>query len=61
MRAKKEITKILPLIEAAKLQEAAGEYDCTITELMVIGGGEARISILGTGEILESLFISTGN
>lgn len=61
MGAKKEITKILPLIEAAKLQEAAGEYDCTITELMVIGGGEARISILGTGEILESLFISTGN
>lgn len=61
MKAKKEITKIFPLIEAAKLQEAAGEYDCTITELMVIGGGEARIAIYGTEENLELLFSSIGN
>lgn len=29
----KEITKILPLNEAAKFQKSAGKYDCTITEL----------------------------
>lgn len=57
----KEITKILPLNEAAKLQTAAGEYDCTITELAVIGGGKARIAISGTEENLELLFSSIGN
>lgn len=51
----KEITKILPLNEAAKIQTAAGEYDCTITELAVIGGGKARIAISGTEGNLESL------
>lgn len=54
----KEITKILPLNEAAKIQTAAGEYDCTITELAVIGGGKARIAISGTEENLESLLNS---
>lgn len=53
-----EITKILPLNEAAKIQTAAGEYDCTITELAVIGGGKARIAISGTEENLESLLNS---
>jgi hypothetical protein len=57
----KEITKILPLNEAAKLQTAAGEYDCTITELAVMGGGKARIAISGTEENLELLFSSIGN
>ena len=33
----KEITKILPLNEAAKFQKSAGKYDCTITELAVMG------------------------
>lgn len=57
----KEITKILPLNEAAKLQTAAGEYDCTIEELAVMGGGKARISISGTEENLELLFSLIGN
>ena len=57
----KEITRILPLNEAAKLQTAAGEYDCTITELGVMGGGKARIAISGTEENLELLFSSIGN
>lgn len=57
----KEKTKILPLNEAAKLQTAAGEYDCTITELAVMGGGKARIAISGTEENLELLFSSIGN
>lgn len=57
----KEITKILPLNEAAKLQTAAGEYDCTITELAVMGGGKARIAISGTEENLELLFSPIGN
>lgn len=51
----------MPLNEAAKLQTAAGEYDCTITELAVIGGGKARIAISGTEENLELLFSSIGN
>lgn len=57
----KEITKIFPLNEAAKLQTAAGEYDCTITELAVMGGGKARIAISGAEENLELLFSSIGN
>ena len=36
----KEITKILPLNEAAKFQKSAGKYDCTITELAVMGQGK---------------------
>lgn len=51
----------MPLNEAAKLQTAAGEYDCTITELAVMGGGKARIAISGTEENLELLFSSIGN
>lgn len=52
----KEITKILPLNEAAKFQKSAGKYDCTITELAVMGAGKARISISGTDENLKTLF-----
>ena len=37
------------------------EYDCTITELAVMGGGKARIAISGTEENLELLFSSIGN
>lgn len=51
----------MPLNEAAKLQTAAGKYDCTITELAVMGGGKARIAISGTEENLELLFSSIGN
>ena len=51
----------MPLNEAAKLQTAAGEYDCAITELGVMGGGKARITISGTEENLELLFSSTLN
>lgn len=43
------------------MQTAAGEYDCTITELAVMGGGKARIAISGTEENLELLFSSIGN
>ena len=43
------------------MQTAAGEYDCTITELGVMGGGKARIAISGTEENLELLFSSIGN
>lgn len=52
----KEITKILPLNEAAKLQTEAGNYDCRITDLAVVGGGNARISVAGTDENLKTLF-----
>lgn len=38
----KEITKILPLNEAAKFQKSAGKYDCTITELAVMGAGKSK-------------------
>jgi hypothetical protein len=54
----KEITKILPLNEAAKFQKSAGKYDCTITELAVMGAGKARISISGTEENLDLLVSS---
>lgn len=57
----KEITKILPLNEAGKFQKYAGDYDCTIKELAVMGGGKARIAISGTDENLELLFSSIGN
>lgn len=51
-----EVTKILPFNEAAKLQTEAGNYDCRITDLAVVGGGNARISVAGTDENLKTLF-----
>ena len=50
--------KDIAIERGAKIQTAAGEYDCTITELAVIGGGKARIAISGTEENLESLLNS---
>lgn len=57
----KEITKILPLNEAARFQKSAGKYDCTITGLAVTGAGKARISISGTEENLDLLVGSMEN
>lgn len=57
----KEITKILPLNEAAKFQKSAGKYDCIITELAVMEAGKARISISGTEENLDLLVSSIEN
>lgn len=57
----KEITKILPLNEAAKFQKSASKYDCTITELAVMEAGKARISISGTEENLDLLVSSIEN
>ena len=54
----KEITKKMPLNDAAKLQKNASGYECMITELAVVGGGNARISIAGTDENLKALFDS---
>lgn len=52
----KEVTKILPYNEAAKLQTEAGNYYCRITELGLVGGGNAKISVAGTDENLKTLF-----
>lgn len=52
----KEVTKILPFNEAAKLQKEAENYDCRITELSVVGKGNAKILISGTDENLKTLF-----
>lgn len=51
-----EVIKILPYNDAAKLQTEAGNYDCHITDLAVIGGGKVRISVTGTNENLKTLF-----
>lgn len=52
----KDVTKILPYNEAAKLQTEAGNYDCRIIDLGLVGGGNARISVAGTDENLKTLF-----
>lgn len=52
----KEVTKVLPYNEAAKYQKNAANYDCVITDLAVVGGGNATISISGTEENLKLLF-----
>lgn len=57
----KEITKILPLNEAAKFQKSADKYDCTITELAVMGAGKVRILISATEENLDLLVSSIEN
>ena len=51
-----EAIKILPFKEAGKLQTEAGNYDCHITDLAVIGGGKVRIVVAGTDENLKTLF-----
>lgn len=51
-----EVIKILPFNEAGKLQTEAGNYDCQIMDLAVIGGGKVRISVTGTNENLKTLF-----
>ena len=51
-----EVVKILPFKEAGKLQTEAGNYDCHITDLAVIGGGNVRIVVTGTNENLKTLF-----
>lgn len=54
--AMKEVTKILPINIAGKLQKNAVDYNCRITDLAVTGGDSARISISGTDEDLKLLF-----
>lgn len=54
-----EVTKILPYNDAAKLQTQAGNFDCRITDLAVVGNSSARISISGTSENLNKLFENT--
>ena len=51
-----EVVKILPFKEAGKLQTEAGNYDCHITDLAVIGGGKVRIVVAGTNGNLKTLF-----
>lgn len=51
-----EVIKILPYNDAGKLQTEAGNYDCHITDLAVIGGGNVRIVVAGTNENLKTLF-----
>ena len=51
-----EVIKILPFKEVGKLQTEAGNYDCHITDLAVIGGGNVRIVVAGTDENLKTLF-----
>lgn len=51
-----EVIKILPFNDAGKLQTEAGNYDCHIMDLAVIGGGNVRISVTGTNENLKTLF-----
>lgn len=51
-----EVIKILPYNDAGKLQTEAGNYDCHITDLAVIGGGNVRIVVVGTNENLKTLF-----
>ena len=51
-----EVIKILPFKEAGKLQTEAGNCDCHITDLAVIGGGNVRIVVAGTDENLKTLF-----
>ena len=51
-----EVIKILPFKEAGKLQTEAGNYDCHITDLAVIGGGKVRIVVSGSNENLKTLF-----
>ena len=54
----KEITKRMPLNEAANFKKSGGKYDFTITEFAVMGAGKARISISGTEENLDLLVSS---
>ena len=51
-----DVIKILPYNDAGKLQTEAGNYDCHITNLAVIGGGNVRIVVAGTNENLKTLF-----
>ena len=51
-----QVVKILPSNEAGKLRTEAGNYDCHITDLAVIGGGKVRIVVAGTNENLKTLF-----
>lgn len=51
-----EVIKILPYNEAGKLQTEAGNYDCQIMDLAVIGGSNVRIVVAGTNENLKTLF-----
>lgn len=51
-----EVIKILPYNDAGKLQTEAGDYDCHIIDLAIIGGGKVRIVVAGTYENLKTLF-----
>lgn len=51
-----EVIKILSYNDAGKLQTEAGNYDCQIMDLAVIGGGKVRIVVAGTDENLKTLF-----
>lgn len=58
--AMEEVTKILPYDTAGAIQRNAQSYECQITDVAVVGGGNARISVVGTRENIIALFDFVG-
>lgn len=55
-----EITKELPNNIVGRLQMNAAQFECAITELGVMGGGNARVTLSGSDEQLQALFEYVG-
>lgn len=53
-------TVLLPVEKAAKIQDTAGDFNCTLLNVAVATNNHARVSVSGNDEDMKALFESIG-
>lgn len=53
-------TVLLPVEKAAKIQNTANDFNCTVLNIAVAGQDTARVSVSGDDDDMKALFESIG-
>jgi len=53
-------TVLLPVEKAAKIQDTAGDFNCTLLNVAVATNNHARVSVSGDDDDMKALFESIG-
>lgn len=53
-------TVLLPVEKASKIQQTAGDYNCTVLNVAVSSNNNARVSVSGNDDDMAALFESIG-
>lgn len=53
-------TVLLPIEKAVKIQDTAGDFNCTLLNVAVATNNHARVSVSGDDDDMKALFESIG-